>query len=63
MRYKCPVINRLRVNGDKAREGSWRVGASLLKSDLALADMQNARGQCKVQDLIRGKSIHSGTIT
>src|ERR1035437_411891 len=50
-RYKCPAINRLRVKGDKVREGSWRVGASLLQSDLALADMQYAMGDsawCKI---------------
>jgi hypothetical protein len=55
--YKCPAINHLRGKTDKAREGLRGAGASLLKSDLALADMQNALGvtrrQCKVQAFTR----------
>jgi hypothetical protein len=49
--YKCHAINHLRIEADKAREGPQRDGASLLKSDGVLADMQNAMGRsawCKI---------------
>jgi hypothetical protein len=43
-RYKCPAINHLRGKADKAKEGPWRIRASLLKSYLAIANVQNALG-------------------
>jgi len=36
-RHKRPASNHLRGDADQAREGTSRVGASLLKSDLMLA--------------------------
>ena len=49
--HKCPAINHLWGEADQAREGPWRVGASLLKSDLTLAGCAKCNGrQCKMQD-------------
>ena len=48
--HKRPASNHLRGDADQAREGPWRVGASLLKSDLALAGHAKCNGrECKMQ--------------
>jgi hypothetical protein len=57
-RYKCPTINQLRGKADKAREGPWRFDVSFLKSDLALADMQNAIGGSAICKVLPGAQPH-----
>ena len=53
--HKHNASNHLRGDTDQAREGPWRVGASLLKSDLALAEYAKCnRRQCKMQDFTSG---------
>jgi hypothetical protein len=54
--HKRYASSHLRGDADQVREGPWRVGASLLKSNLALAGYAKCNGrQCKVHVLDRGR--------
>ena len=62
--HKCPAINHLHGKADQVLGEPGRTGASLVKTDVLLGGMQNARGsaECKcsmavTQGLIRGLTL------